>query len=129
MAIRQRCPIMLIALSNVTALGGEDVNRPDQYGYATIRAFHFDAGKTGRLYRSAIATLMLAVVALAPTSLIRSMPRSNTRTEIVEHGFYPDWSRAADTEIGIQTGPFPITSSLAADVGYTVEYGSGEPIR
>ena len=55
--------------------------------------------------------------------------RSSMRTEkIVSTGSTPIGSRAADTEIGIQTGPFPITSSLAADVGYTVEYGSGEPI-
>ena len=56
------------------------------------------------------------------------MSRSSTRTEIVSLGSTPDWSRTANTEIDIQTGPFPISSNLAADVGYTVEYGSGEPI-
>ena len=72
--------------------------------------------------------LTRGVSRLVTTQILSQMLRSNMSTEIVSTGSTPDWSRVADTEIGIQTGPFPITSSLAADVGYTVEFGAGAPI-
>ena len=81
-----------------------------------------------KLYRSAIADFDAGCIEISDdTDFV-----TNASIEYVhgdcEYGFYPDWSRVADTEIGIQTGPFPITSNLAADVGYTVEFGAGAPI-
>ena len=83
---------------------------------------------TARLYRSAISGFDAYCVALDNNELYPVNVSIEYAHGDCEFGFYPDWSRAADTEIGIQTGPFPITSNLAANVGYTVEYGSGEPI-
>ena len=111
----------------MTALGGEDVNRPDQYGYATNRAFNFQDGVAARLYRSAISGFDAGCVGISTNEVHPVNAAIEYAHGDCEYGFYPDWSRTANTEVDIQTGAFPITSSLAADVGYTVEYGAGEP--
>jgi hypothetical protein len=117
-----------IALSNVTALGGEDANRLDQFGNATTRALNFQDGVMARLYRSAISGFDEGCVGISTDTVHPANVAIEYAHGDCEFGFYPNWSGVADTEIDIQTGAFSLKSNLAAGVDYPVVLGAGEPI-